>query len=156
MAKVNSVRNFKAPTIHLGGKLRKIQFDMNAFAELEDKYGSVQAAFEALEKGRLKDIRNVLWAGLIHEEAELDEVTGEPIRYKITPYEVGKWINTPTLLREVNEKLALALAGDLPEVQEAVQKAKAEIENKVVLPEGVKLATVIESEEDKKEAEKND
>jgi hypothetical protein len=54
-------------------KERNILFDMNAFAELEEKFGDIEKALEALGKGSLKNIRLILWAGLIHEDEDLKE-----------------------------------------------------------------------------------
>lgn len=52
---------------------RSIKFDLNAMAELEEKYGSVEAAFTALENNSIKAIRSVLWAGLLHADPTLTE-----------------------------------------------------------------------------------
>jgi hypothetical protein len=54
-------------------KERNLKYDLNAFAELEERFGSVQKAFEELEKQKLKAVRAVLWAGLIHEDPKLTE-----------------------------------------------------------------------------------
>lgn len=76
-------------------KERVIKFDLNSFAELEDLYGTVEAAMEALEKGSLKAVRAILWAGLIGDDVSL------------TQQQVGAMIE----LR------------DLPKISEAVGKA---------------------------------
>ena len=52
---------------------RGLKFDLNAFAELEDKFGSMDAAFQAMQKGSLKAARTLLWAGLLHEDETLTE-----------------------------------------------------------------------------------
>lgn len=52
---------------------RNLKFDLNAFIELEDVYGSIDDAFKGLESGRIKAIRTILWAGLIHEDESLTE-----------------------------------------------------------------------------------
>ena len=52
---------------------RGLKFDLNAFAELEDKFGSMDAAFHAMQKGSLKAARTLLWAGLLHEDETLTE-----------------------------------------------------------------------------------
>lgn len=106
---VHDIRNFSPVTVDIGGKKRVIQFDMNAYAELENKFGSVEKAMDQLQSGRMADIRSILWVGLIHEEAVLDEETGEPIKYNITPYQVGSWIKNPMMLKEIAEKLAEAM-----------------------------------------------
>ena len=48
-------------------------FDLNAFAELEERFGSMDKAFDAMQKGSLKAARTLLWAGLLHEDAKLTE-----------------------------------------------------------------------------------
>ena len=55
------------------GVEREMLFTLNAMAELEDRYGSVEAAFEALERNSMKAIRCVLWAGLLHSDEGLTE-----------------------------------------------------------------------------------
>ena len=54
-------------------KPRTLRFDLNAFAELEEKFGSMDAAFHAMQKGSLKAARSLLWAGLLHEDETLTE-----------------------------------------------------------------------------------
>lgn len=54
-------------------KPRTLRFDLNAFAELEEKFGSMDAAFKAMKKGSLKAARALLWAGLLHEDETLTE-----------------------------------------------------------------------------------
>lgn len=101
--------------INLGGKQRTIRFDMNAFAELEKRYGSIESAMDKLQQGRISDLRVVLWAGLIHEEVVLDEETGEPLKYNISPYQVGAWVKSPQELEDLGKKLVVALGEDLPD-----------------------------------------
>lgn len=93
---------------------RYVRFDLNAFAEMEKIYGSMEAANEALSKGTMQDIRKILWLGLIHDQAILDEITGEPIKYKLTVYQVGKWL-TPSNMKDVMQKLMDAINGSMPE-----------------------------------------
>jgi hypothetical protein len=113
MAQVKNIKNFPV-TIELGGKTRAIRFDLNAFAELELRFGSVQEAMKALESGSMKSVRTILWSGLIHEEAVIDEVTGEPIKYNITPYQVGGWVE-PSRMQEISEKISLAVQSGIPD-----------------------------------------
>jgi hypothetical protein len=102
------------------GVERFVRYDLNAFAEMERLYGSMDEANIALTKGSMTDVRRILWLGLIHDQAVLDEVTGEPIKYKLTMYEVGKWL-TPTNMRDVMEKLNEAISGSVPtDIQESV------------------------------------
>ena len=97
-----------------GGKERYIRFDLNAFAEMETKFGNMEEAQERLKGGSMKDIRTVLWLGLIWDEVVLDEVTGEPIRYTLSEYQVGSWLTTLNL-EEVMAKLQSAISGSLPD-----------------------------------------
>lgn len=106
---------------------RYVRFDLNAFAEMEKIYGSMEAANEALSRGTMQDIRKILWLGLIHDQAVLDEVTGEPIKYNLTVYQVGKWL-TPSNMKEVMQKLMDAINGSLPEDAEG----KPATDNKVI------------------------
>lgn len=106
------------------GKERFVRFDLNAFAEMENIFGSMDAANEALSKGSIRDVRTVLWLGLIHDQAILDEVTGEPIKYKITKYEIGKWL-TPQNMKEVMQKLSTAINGSVPEDAETSENSPA-------------------------------
>lgn len=55
------------------GVERTIKFTLNAMAELEDRYGSVEEAFKQLDNNSIKAVRCILWAGLIHEDPDLTE-----------------------------------------------------------------------------------
>lgn len=95
------------------GTERFVRYDLNAFAEMEHIYGTMEKANEALTQGSMSDVRRILWLGLIHDQAVLDEITGEPIKYKLSMYEVGKWL-TPSNMRDVMEKLNNAISGSVP------------------------------------------
>lgn len=95
------------------GVERFVRFDLNAFAEMERIYGSMDKANDALSKGSMTDVRRILWLGLIHDQAVLDEITGEPIKYKLTMYEVGKWL-TPNNMKVVMDRLNTAISGSVP------------------------------------------
>lgn len=109
---------------NFGGKERYIRFDLNAFAEMETKFGNMEEAQERLKGGSMKDIRTVLWLGLIWDEVVLDDVTGEPIRYTLSEYQVGSWLTTLNL-EEVMAKLQDAISGSLPDNPE--NKSSGEI-----------------------------
>lgn len=96
------------------GKERYICFDLNAFAELEERFGSMQAAQDRLQSGSMKDIRLVMWLGLIWDETVADPETGEPISYNISVHQVGSWLNTSNL-NNVVTKLQSAMTGALPD-----------------------------------------
>jgi len=116
---------------NFGGKERYIRFDLNAFAEMETKFGNMEAAQERLKGGSMKDIRTVLWLGLIWDEVVLDEVTGEPIRYTISEYQVGSWLTTLNL-EDVMAKLQAAISGSLPDNPE--DKPSGEVMTESVQP----------------------
>ncbi len=46
-------------------KPRTLLFDLNAFAELEDKFGSLDQAFQKMQAGSVKATRTLLLAGLL-------------------------------------------------------------------------------------------
>lgn len=54
-------------------KERNLIFDMNAFIELEDKFGTIDAMVKELSQPKLKSMRTILWAGLVHEDEGLTE-----------------------------------------------------------------------------------
>jgi len=104
----------KAPTIMLD-KERHIVFDLNAFADLEEEYESIDKAFEALLGGSVKAIRKLLHIGLRHEDEELTE------------REVGK-IFTLDRTAEISDLIMKAMGAGLPNEEgpvEAVQKETA-------------------------------
>ena len=73
---MSNLKDVKAKAIKItlrDGVEREILFTLNAMAELEDRYGSVEAAFDALERNSFKAIRCVLWAGLLHTDEGLTE-----------------------------------------------------------------------------------
>jgi hypothetical protein len=75
---MSNVADVKSKTIKItlnDGVERKVKFTLNALAELEDMYGSVQAAFDKLEKeNSMKALRAILWAGLIWDSPDLTEM----------------------------------------------------------------------------------
>lgn len=84
-------------------KERRINIDMNALVELEDKYGSIDKAFGALSGSpKMKDIRYILYLSLLHEDEALTE------------NKVGKLINLGNL-STVIEALGGAMTSSLPE-----------------------------------------
>lgn len=84
------------------GVEREIRFTLNAMAELEERYGSVDAAFKALDGGSIKAARCVLWAGLLDGDETLTE------------QQVGKLIDI-NLMNKIMEDLGQALGEDMPD-----------------------------------------
>ena len=105
MANVNDVRDKDVKIVLNDGVERTLKYDLNAMAELEDRYGSVDAAFEMLDKNSIKAIRFILWAGLIHEAPELTE------------QQVGSLIDVK-YLQSLSTKLGEAFTNDMPQVEE--------------------------------------
>lgn len=121
---MSNIRKLRPDPIKMdiGDKERVIKYDLNAFAELEKRFGSVEKAMKELQDGGMQSIRMILWAGLIHEEANIDPNTGEPTSYNITPFQVGSWID-PRMLQEVSQSMGEALSHAMPE--SAVKEAEA-------------------------------
>jgi hypothetical protein len=62
MSNLADVKNKTVKITLNDGVERTIKFTLNALAELEDKFGSVQAAFDKLEKeNSMKALRAILW-----------------------------------------------------------------------------------------------
>jgi len=102
MANLNDARA-KITSITLrDGVERELLFTLNAMAEMEDRYGSVDAAFEAMNNNSIKAVRFVLWTGLMHLEEGLTE------------QQVGNLIDVKCM-EQIVEKMGLALSNDMPE-----------------------------------------
>lgn len=90
-------------TINLGGKERRLKFDLNAVAEIGERL-NINVRMESLWKDitsaslPLSSLRVLLWAGLRHEDTE------------ITPEEVGSWVDQDNI-KEVWERF-FTLFGD--------------------------------------------
>jgi hypothetical protein len=168
MSKVKDVKQHMEPvTMELGGKVWTLQFDMNAFAELEKRFNTIEEAMEQLAASKISDIKIILWTALIHEAVEeFDEETGEPIKYSITPYNVGSWIKSPAMLQQVSEKLGEAMSAGMPDPEDLPDNVKQMLADSELgksategqtpgLPVGTKLATVKEEPKAKKSKAKN-
>lgn len=101
MANLKDVKSKDIKITLSDGVERTIKFDLNAMAELEDKYGSVEAAFELLDKNSIKALRFILWAGLIHEDESLTEK------------QVGSLIDM-RYMQEIMGTLGSAFEADMP------------------------------------------
>lgn len=99
MANVKDVR-VKEVKIVLD-KERHLRFDLNAFAEIEEAYGSIDEAFKAMEKGSIKALRVLLWAGLVHEDESL------------TVKQVGSLIGLADL-KDLSTKISELLKDSMP------------------------------------------
>ena len=110
---MSSLSDAKAKTTKItlnDGVEREIRFTLNAMAEMEDRYGSVDAAFEALDSNSIKAVRFVLWAGLMHTDEGLTEK------------QVGNLIDIQ-LMNEIMSTMSEAMQSDLPAPGETVPNA---------------------------------
>lgn len=85
------------------GVERELRFTLNAMAEMEDKYGSVDAAFKKLDEGSIKAARLILWAGLLHYEDE-----------SLTEKQVGNLIDLQSM-QKIMKSMTEAMMEDMPE-----------------------------------------
>ncbi len=86
---------------------RSLKYDLNAFAELEEKFGSMDVAFQAMQKGSMKAARTLLWAGLLHEDETLTEKR------------VGGMV-TLSNMSEIMDKITSALTEAMPDAGDKV------------------------------------
>jgi len=116
MANVKEVRRKAIKITLLDGIERTVKFTLNAMAELEERYGTVEKAFEELEANSVKALRAVLWAGFIEDDPDLTE------------RQVGSLIDI-TYMSDLMESLNEAFSNDMPEVKgtELVAQKSAEV-----------------------------
>jgi len=103
---VQAIKSKTVPITLQDGKERHLRFTLNALAELEEKYGSIEEAFERVEKNSsVIALRFILWAGLIWEDPDLTE------------REVGDLIDL-AYMQEMIDKLGSALDNDMPTTEQ--------------------------------------
>lgn len=110
---MSNLKDARAQITHItlsDGVERELKFTLNAMADMEDRYGSVEKAFEALEANSMKAARFVLWCGLNHCDNPLSEK------------QVGDLIDI-RCMKEIVEKLGEAVAANMPEEDEALPNA---------------------------------
>lgn len=93
----------KKRTVDLGdGVEREVVLSLNAMAELEDKYGSIDNAFEKIKKGSIATIRFLLWCVLV-PDGDTD----------LTEREIGKLIKLDNI-QEIMTSVMNALEDQMP------------------------------------------
>ena len=102
MAKISKLRNTPVKIDIGDGVDRTLRYTLNAFALMEEKYGSIDKAMEVMEAGSIAAVRFALWAGLVHEDENLTE------------HYVGSQIDLADL-ENLAEKMNKAMMGDLPQ-----------------------------------------
>lgn len=93
-------------------KERHLCYDMNAFCDLEEKFGTIDQAFEALQSGQIRTIRTMLWVGLLHEDETLTE------------RQVGKWISLSNS-KDLSQAMTEAMLSALPQADPNVKASPA-------------------------------
>jgi len=88
------------------GVERELRFTLNAMAEMEDKYGSVDAAFKKLDEGSIKAARFIMWAGLLHYNDE-----------SLTEKQVGDLIDLQSM-QQIMQSMSEVLSEDMPQKDE--------------------------------------
>lgn len=93
----------KKRTVDLGdGVEREVVLSLNAMAELEDKYGSIDNAFEKIKKGSIATIRFLLWCVLV-PDGDTD----------LTEREIGRLIKLDNI-QEIMTSVMDALEEQMP------------------------------------------
>lgn len=119
MANVSDVKP-KKRFVDLGdGVEREVVFSLNAMAELEEKYGSIDAAFNKVKGGSIAAVRFLLWT-IMHDSDET-----------LTEYQVGSMIRLDNL-GEIMESLMTALEDQMPEGVAIEDDPNAETPTKVI------------------------
>lgn len=110
MSKLQDVRKSKVVKITLSDdKERELKYTLNSFAEMEDKYGSVDKAIEAMQNGSIKAVRFMIYAGLI----DCGDIKDER--------HLGSLLNVQDI-EALTEKMTEAMSADLPEEMIATGK----------------------------------
>lgn len=115
MANVKDVKSKAVKITLTDGVERTIKFTLNAMAELEDRYGSVEEAFKQLDNNSIKAVRCILWAGLIHEDPDLTE------------QQVGNLIDIQ-YMQELMASLGDAFDADMPEPEKLNETAEPKLD----------------------------
>ena len=115
MANVKDVKSKAVKITLTDGVERTIKFTLNAMAELEDRYGSVEEAFKQLDNNSIKAVRCILWAGLIHEDPDLTE------------QQVGNLIDIQ-YMQELMASLGDAFDADMPEDEKLPENTEPKLD----------------------------
>lgn len=98
--------------LKLGGKERRIIFDLNALCDLEEKYGDIYGVLDNLGKSpKMRDIRYLLFIGLKQDDESLTEK------------EVGQLITLKNM-NEVVDSIGKALGDSMPDTDNAQNNEK--------------------------------
>lgn len=113
---LSDVKSKTVPITLQDGVERHLRFTLNALSLLEERYGSVDKAFEEVQKNNsISGLRFMLWAGLSWEDESLTE------------HDVGNMIDIG-YMSEMLEKLGVAFDDSLPVDEQAQQLLAAQNE----------------------------
>ena len=104
MNDLSNIKTKKTP-IKIAGEEKYLHYNLNAFAELEEIYGTIDAAMNELSKGSVKSIINILRAGLLHENE------------KLTAKKVGEMFDLSEI-SYIGERINTAISQAMPEANE--------------------------------------
>lgn len=105
MSNLKDVRFDPVPVMLKDGQ-HTLMYDLNAFADLEEKYGNVKGILAELQgEPKIGSIRAILWAGMTHENEN------------ITERQVGKLIDI-RMLPDIMQALTEAIVGAQPDEEE--------------------------------------
>lgn len=112
MSNLGQIKN-KTFEIEIGGQKRELKFDLNAFADLEEHYDSIEDLFKRLEKGQMSALRAFLWAGLQHESRP---APGKVPKQKLSLEDVGALVDFESMTKMFNQ-MQNAIKDSLPEAE---------------------------------------
>ena len=98
MANISKVKS-KPIEIELDKK-RHLRYTLGSFAYLEETYGDIDKAFTKMEQGSMNAIIDIIYAGLIHEDANL------------TKHQVSHMIDISNM-NEIVEQITKAMGNDV-------------------------------------------
>jgi len=113
MANVRDIKRKSSKITLSDGVERELKYTLNALAILEERFGSVDEAFDRLDKNSVIAMRCVIWAGLIFDDKD------------ITEEQVGNLIDLQYMDELVNG-VSDAMSNDMPlETKKATQLPNA-------------------------------
>lgn len=104
----------KIPIKFDDGTTRNLYFDFNSFVELEERTGRQLLNGELFNMKSAKDIRLLLYVGLIHEAPDL------------TPHDVGKLINMRNI-HAIEKAIRQAIDGAMPDEDESAEDGQGNV-----------------------------
>lgn len=107
MAKLSDIKNNKKNTVILGGKECEVSLNMNKLCDLEEKFGSIEKAFDEVQKYKMTAIRTFLHIAIKGNEFLKDS----------TEEEIGELIEIGDI-ENIMTAITYAINGTLPEADD--------------------------------------